>query len=78
MGVFKAKPIEVTNVRFQTALAEPVNGTGPMGKTSILVVGIVIGVILSGGVSCEKQEVPSKAPTSTVKPSATPSHKINR
>lgn len=51
------KPIEVANVRYTTAMAEPVNGSGPMGKGSVFVAGLVAGLLLgSGAISCENQD----------------------
>lgn len=51
------KPIEVTNVRYQVATAEPLNGSGPVSKGTVFVVGFITGAVLfGGGVSCENQD----------------------
>lgn len=48
------KPIEVTNVRYTTATAEPTSG-GPISKSAVFVAGVVVGAVLAGGVSCDDQ-----------------------
>lgn len=55
------KPIEVANVRYTTAMAEPVNGSGPMGKGGVFVAGLVIGLLVgSGAISCDNHDAPAK------------------
>lgn len=55
-----SNPIEVTNVRYTTAVAEPVSGSGPISKGTVFVAGVIIGAILAGGVSCNDEETESK------------------
>lgn len=50
------KPIEVTNVQYPVAMAEPLNSSGPVSKGTVFAVGFITGAVLfGGGVSCENQ-----------------------
>lgn len=54
------KPIEVTNIQYPTAMAEPV-GSGPMSKGGVFVAGLVVGLLIgSGAVSCDNHDAPAK------------------
>lgn len=55
-----SKPIEVTNVRYTTATAEPVNGGGGLKFSTGVVVGAVLTAWLTLGGGCDDN--PSAGP----------------